>query len=119
MHFLARFRNKTNWGARLRLLGRAQELTLHLGIVDEGDRRFAESGSAACKARARPVEDAVLECEGGADGARRVLDGEHLALDVEVGGHVAAVDAQKLATADVVLTSFGWVSGRAAVQRHP
>ena len=119
MHFLARLGNETNWSAGLRLLSRAKELTQHLRIVDQSDRRFAESGSAACEARAGPVEDAVLECESSADGARRVLDGERLALHVEVGRNVAAVNAQKLAATDVVLASFGRVSGCAAIQRHP
>ena len=119
MHFLARFGNETNRSAGLRLLSRAKELTQHLRIVDETDRRFAESGSAACEARAGPVENTILECESSANGAGRVLDGEYLALDVEVGRDVAAVDAQKLATADIVLASFGRVSGGAAIQRHP
>jgi len=116
VHFLARFGNKTDWSARLWLLSRAKELTQHLCIINEVDRRFAESGFAACKARACPVENAVLKCEGSADGAWSVLDRELLALDVEVGRHVAAVDAQELATADVVLASFGWIGGRAAIQ---
>lgn len=119
MHFFARFCNETNWSARLWLLSRAKELTQHLRIVDESDRRFAESGSAACEARAGPVENAVLECECSADGAWGLLDGKHLALDVEVGRDVAAVDAQKLATTDIVLASFGQVSGGAAVQGYP
>lgn len=108
-----------NWSAGLRLLSRAKELTQHLRIIDESDRRFAKSGSAACEARAGPVENAVLECERSADGARRVLDGERLALNIEVGRDVAAVDAQKLATADIVLASFGRISGGAAIQRYP
>ena len=103
----------------MRLLSRSKELTQHLRIVDKIHRRFAESGSAACEARARPVENTVLECERGADGAWSVIDGERLALDVEVGRHVAAVDAQKLATADIVLASFGGIGRRAAVQGHP
>lgn len=119
MHFLARFGNETNWSAGLRLLRRAKELTQHLRIVNERHRRFAESGPAACEARAGPVENAVPERECSADGARRVLDGERLALDVEVGRNVAAVDAQKLATADIVLASFGRISGGAAIQRYP
>ena len=119
MHFLARFGNETNRSAGLRLLSRAKELTQHLRIVDETDRRFAESGSATCESWAGPIENAVLECECSADGAGRVLDGEYLALDIEVGRDVATVDAQKLATADVVLASFGRISGSAAIQRHP
>jgi hypothetical protein len=119
VHFLARFGNETDWSARLWLLSRAKELTQHLCIINEVNRGFAEFRSAACEAWARPVENAVLECEGSADGARRVLDGELLALDVEVGRHVAAVDAQKLAATNVVLASFGRVGGRAAVQRYP
>ena len=119
MHFLARFRNETNWSTGLRLLSSAKELTEHLRIVDEGDRRFAESGFAGCEAWAGPVEYATLECERGADGARGVLDGERLALDVEVSRHVAVVDTQQLAAANIVLASFGWVGGRIAVQRYP
>lgn len=119
MHFLARFGNETDRGACLWLLSRPKELAQHLRVVDEINRRFAEFGSAAREARARPVEIAVLECKSSADGAWSVLDGELLALDVEVGRHVAAVDAQKLATVDVVLASFGRIGRRAAVQRYP
>lgn len=98
------------------LLSRTQELTQHLRIVDESDRRFAESGSAACEARARPVENAVFERERGADRAWSVVDRKRLALNVEVGRHVAAVDAQKLTTANVVLAGFGRIGRRAAVK---
>lgn len=119
MHFLARSGNETNRSAGLRLLSRAKELTQHLRIVDKTDRGFAESGSAACEARASPVENAVLECECCADRARRDLEGERLALNIEVGRDVAAVDAHKLATADIVLASFGRISGGAAIQRYP
>lgn len=101
------------------LLSRSKELTQHLRVVDKSDRRFAESSFAACEARARPVENAVLECECGADRAWSVVDGERFALVIQVGRHVAAVDAQKLATADIVLAGFGRIGGRTAVQGHP
>jgi hypothetical protein len=103
----------------LRLLGSTKELTQHLRIVDKIHRRFAESGSAAREARARPVENAVFERECRADGTWGVGDGERPALDVEVGGHVAAINAQELAAADVVLAGYGGIGGRAAIQRYP
>ena len=103
----------------MRLLSRSKELTQHLRIVDKIHRRFAESGSAAREARARPVEDAVFERESRADGAWRVCNRERPALDVEVGRRVAAVDAQELTAADIVLARFGRSGRCGAVKRYP
>jgi len=94
-------------------------LTQYLRIVHEVDRRFAEPGSAACEAWTCPIENAVFERERGTDGARSCLDGEELAVNVEVRGHVATIDAQKLATANVILASPRRVNRRASIKRHP
>lgn len=101
--FIARFSLQSKWRTQLRGCFGPTELCQDLSIVDKVYGLLAELDSAASEEWAGPIEYAFCEREVCADGSSGGLDGERLLLHIEICGDGAAVDAQQLAAADVVL----------------
>jgi hypothetical protein len=119
VHFIARLSLQPKWRTQPLCYDWSDELCQDLSIVDEVDGLLAELDSPAGEAWAGPIEYAFYEGEVCADGSSGGLDGERLLHHIEVCGDGAAIDAQQLANADVILSSRQWVCSCVAVKCYP